>query len=274
MQLSQRGFLVEAQHDAEFAGVLVDQQVGIIRHVLNLLGRSSIPVGGSMASNPKHVSEFHRKWLGDVPPAKPDGLGPEVLAEAFSRRPEATLLTGAPLKNPGVMLESCPDVRIGSWVAQGGFAGDSVVPPEHRLEKFAGRETCPTFNFNGAPAFAKAMLASDRIGERWLVSKNVCHGVVYDAAFHARVGAIKPKTAGMRLVREGMQVYLASRSEGKAFHDPLAAAVALDRSVCGFREVEVYRERGDWGSRLKSGTGTRIAVSVDMERFFSILTES
>ena len=251
-----------------------DEQVGVVRHVLGLLGRSSVPVGGSTASNPKHVSEFHRKWLGDVPPARPDGSGPDVLAEALRRRPDAVLLTGAPLKNPGAMLKAHQDVRMSAWVAQGGFAGDSVVPPEHRLEKFAGRETCPTFNFNGAPAFAKDMLASDRIGGRWLVSKNVCHGVVYDAEFHSRVGALSRRTPGMRLVHEGMSVYLAGRPEGKAFHDPLAAAVALDRGVCGFREVEVYRERGDWGSRLSPGTGTWIAVSVDMDRFFSTLTES
>ena len=29
-------------------------------------------------------------------------------------------------------------VILKRWVAQGGFAGDSVVPPEHRLAKFAG----------------------------------------------------------------------------------------------------------------------------------------
>jgi inosine-uridine nucleoside N-ribohydrolase len=76
----------------------------------------------------------------------------------------------------------------------------------------------------------------------------------------------------MELVRQGMEIYLAKRKSGKAFHDPLAAAVALDESVCTFREVEVYRERGAWGSRTANGTATTISVSVDRTRFLDVLT--
>jgi hypothetical protein len=38
---------------------------------------------------------------------------------------------------------------IERWVAQGGFAGDNIVPPEYRLKKFEGKIYCPTFNFGG-----------------------------------------------------------------------------------------------------------------------------
>lgn len=252
------------------------EQVGVVRHVLGRVGRSDVTVGAHDPGreNSKHVSDFHRRWLGDIAAANPDGSGADILADTFRRHPDGTLLTGAPLKNPGRMLETHPDVRFATWVAQGGFAGDSVVPQEHRLAKFAGRETCPTFNFNGAVEEAKALLATDRIGERWLVSKNVCHGMVYDPAWHARVGALTRRTRGFDLVHEAMSVYLERRPEGKAFHDPLAAAVAVDRNVCDFREVEVYREHGEWGSRLAEGTRTRISVSVDRDRFFSVLTEA
>ncbi len=99
----------------------------------------------------------------------------------------------------------------------------------------------------------------------------MCHGVVYDAAMHAEVSA-RRLTPGMALVHEGMGVYLARRRAGKAFHDPLAAAVALDESVCAFREVEVYRERGAWGARLAADTRTRISVAVDRTRFVDVLT--
>lgn len=88
---------------------------------------------------------------------------------------------------------------------------------------------------------------------------------------HAALSA-RSLTPGMALVRQGMEVYLAKRRAGKAFHDPLAAAVALDESICGFREVEVYRERGGWGARVAAGTRTRISVSVDQERFLDVLT--
>ena len=61
-------------------------------------------------------------------------------------------------------------------------------------------------------------------------------------------------------------------ASGCSSHDPLAAAVALDESVCAFREVEVYRERGAWGARLAAGSRTRISVSVDRARFLDVLT--
>ena len=247
-----------------------DEQVGIVKHLLDRLG-VTVPVGAYQpGSDVKPVSGFHRRWLGKVPPREPDARAWEVLRDALADK-DTTLLTGAPLKNPGALLEEIPNIRIARWVAQGGFAGDSVVPPEHRLAKFAGRETCGTFNFNGAPEAALKLLASPYIGRRILVSKNVCHGIVYDAAMHAEMRA-RALTPGMRLVRHGMEVYLAKRRSGKAFHDPLAAAVALDESVCTFREVEVYRERGAWGARPAGGTATTISVSVDRTRFLDVLT--
>ncbi|NUP47817.1 MAG: nucleoside hydrolase [Catenulispora sp.] len=247
-----------------------DEQVGIVKHLLDRLG-VSVPVGAyrpGTEGNP--VSGFHRRWLGKVPPREPDAEAWQLLRDVFADE-DTTLLTGAPLKNPGMLLEQNPDVRIARWVAQGGFAGDSVVPPEHRLAKFEGRETCGTYNFNGAPEAALKLLESPHIGERVLVSKNVCHGVVYDSAMHAALSA-RQLTPGMALVRQGMDVYLAKRRAGKAFHDPLAAAVALDESVCTFREVEVYRERGVWGARPAAGTRTRISVSVDHARFLDVLS--
>jgi inosine-uridine nucleoside N-ribohydrolase len=259
---------------AELAAVTVTpgsaEQVGIIKHLMDRLG-VDIPVGAfRSATNPTAVSEFHWKWLGDVPAREADAEGWQLLHQELAK-PGTTLLTGAPLKNPGALLKAEPHFAIDRWVAQGGFAGDSVVPPEHRLEKFDGRETCPTFNFNGAPDAALRLLASPHIAERLLVSKNVCHGVVYDAEMHAQT-FVRKLTPGMALVREGMEVYLSHRPAGKAFHDPLAAAVALDESVCEFREVEVYRQRGEWGSRLAADTGTRISIALDRERFLDVLT--
>ncbi|MBV6699720.1 nucleoside hydrolase [Kitasatospora aureofaciens] len=232
-----------------------------------------VPVGAyEPGTDVKPVSGFHRRWLGKVPAREPDAEAWQLLRDALAGG-DVTLLTGAPLKNPGMLLEREPDVRIARWVAQGGFAGDSVVPPEHRLPTFEGRETCPTFNFNGAPDAASKLLESPHVGERVLVSKNVCHGVVYDGAMPpppCRRGG----SPGMALVRDGTGVYLARRRAGKAFHAPLAAAVALDESVCALREVEVYRERGAWGARPASGTRTRISVSVSVDhaRFLDVLT--
>jgi pyrimidine-specific ribonucleoside hydrolase len=64
---------------------------------------------------------------------------------------------------------------------------------------------CPTFNFGGDVPAAKFMLESKQIGFRYLVSKNVCHGVLYDDAFAARVAALSQQTAGIELVHKVRQ---------------------------------------------------------------------
>lgn len=249
-------------------------QAGLVKHVLSRLGHSDVPIGCRCPEADKQaISSFHFTWLGEIPPADPDGSGFAIMARVFREFPGCVLLTGAAVHNARLMLESadCADIKISRWVAQGGFAGDSVVPAAFRLEKFAGRETCPTFNFNGDVKGAHLLLSSVRIATRDLVSKNVCHGFVYDRAFHERVAPRRHTTAGLEMIVEGMGVYLQKR-DGKAFHDPLAACVAIDRTIADFREVEVYRKSGEWGSKRAVGTNTFITVTASHDRFFEILT--
>lgn len=240
-------------------------QVGLVEHVLSRLGVEGVPVGGDPERDKPSVSEFHHEWLG-----RHDRRASLRAADVLdaSAALGATLLTGAPLKN----LARIP--RFHRWIAQGGFAGDSVVPAALRLPKFEGRETCGTFNFNGAPKVALAMLASPDIKEKKLVSKNVCHGLPWDRDFQERVDALSSRTPGLDLVREGMALYLQKRPEGKLLHDPLAFAVALDPSVCRFERVEVYREKGEWGSRLAPGSDVEISIDVDRAAFFRTLSEA
>lgn len=240
-------------------------QVGLVRHVLDRLGLTTISVAGDPQRTKPCVSAFHDKWLGRFQVDAPQEPG--ALLERNAQL-GATLLTGGPLKNLNGVPSFC------RWVAQGGFAGDSIVPPEHRLPKFAGKETCATFNFNGAPKVAEAMLASPSIREKTLVSKNVCHGVAWDQTFHERVRALPKRTTGFQLAFEGMGLYLKGHPSGKLIHDPLALAVAIEPSICEFRPVEMYRLRGEWGARLKPDSDTRISISVNRERLFEVLTEA
>jgi inosine-uridine nucleoside N-ribohydrolase len=252
---------------ADLVGVSVmpggRDQVGLVRYVLERLDRGDVPVGGDPNREGASVSAFHHKWLGQHECAV-TLTSQEVLLATEG----ATLLTGGPLKNFTHGLTRHP-----RWVAQGGFAGDSVVPPELRLKKFDGRETCPTFNFNGAPNTALAMLSNPHQKERLLVSKNVCHGVAWDRAFHNRIADLPKWTPGLRLVFQGMELYLQKNPDGKKLHDPLALTAAIDPTVCSFAEVEVYREKGEWGSRLQPGSSTRISIAVNRQRFFEVLTE-
>jgi pyrimidine-specific ribonucleoside hydrolase len=115
------------------------------------------------------------------------------------------------------------------------------------------------------------MLTSPQVLQRDLVSKNVCHGIAYDQALHARLLPERTRTAGLDLIVSAMERYLRKRPEGKLLHDPLAACVLLCRDLAELREVEVYRESGKWGSRQASGTGCFITVAIDRERFVRVL---
>merc|ERR1712050_406353 len=110
----------------------------------------------------------------------------QVLLECCDE--SVTLVTGAPLHNLGDVLKM-DSFRVGRWVAQGGFAGDGVVPPEKQMDKFKGKETCRTWNFGGNIPAAQAALASTAIMRKICVSKNVCHSVYYDSIWHEALGA-------------------------------------------------------------------------------------
>ena len=68
-----------------------------------------------------------------------------------------------------------------------------------------------------------------------------------------------------------MDAYLRQTPAGKKFHDPLAACCALDEAIGTWAEVELYREKGEWGARLCPGSGTWIITGYDPERFVRTL---
>jgi pyrimidine-specific ribonucleoside hydrolase len=236
-----------------------NQQVGVVKHILGLVNKLHIPVGSRAPGYEKScVSGWYDKWLGPQN-AEPDGEGCDIMYEAFQKYPDAVLLTGAALTNPGNLLRKYPNVKIKKWVGQGGFAGDNVVPPEYRMEKFAGMETCPTYNFNGDPKSALLLLeSSDNIEEITLVSKNVCHGVVYDKEMHRRLKNTN-KHPGLKLMYEGMSRYLNKHSE-KKWHDPLAFYAVLEPHNFEWRSVKMYRKKGKWGAIHVEGSNTEISI--------------
>lgn len=272
-------------------------QIGLVKSFLERCHKN-IPVGSRKPDHPKDcVSGFFRKHF-EFKPAKPDGIGWEIMADFFRSEKHGILFTGAPLGNPRALLENTTDVEIPRWVCQGGFAGDAVVPEEFRLAKFSGKNTCPTFNFNGDRQGAELMLSSPRVKIRELISKNVCHGIVYDKAMHEEMsgvtfwrypdvesgikawlsdqtheegGAIRVGKAAFSVFLDLMGKYLEGHPDGKMFHDPLAATAIVSGTVCGFEEVEVYRDAGGWGSRKKPGSNTRISICANKDKFMEVL---
>lgn len=252
------------------------KQVGLVRRALKAFGLD-VPVGAYNLDHPKQgcVSSWHDVAYGPIPESRDADPGGEVLCRCLDER--TTLLTGAPLKNVGQAFLSGRFPNTGRWVAQGGFAGEGVVPPEKQLEKFRGMRICPTYNFNGDPKAALAALSCSWIRSKRLVSKNVCHGVVYDRSVHERVAAAKERSLSLSMIHRGMDHYLSRKPAGKKFHDPLAACCAIDEDIATWSgPVELFRERGQWGARPLDvpGWDCRIIVDYDRERFLDVLTEA
>lgn len=246
-------------------------QIGIVKHILSKLN-INVPVGSKNKDHPKEcVSEFHYSWLGKIQPEEPDGIGGDILYESIKKHNDLTIVCGASLGNINKLIEK--DIILNNIVVQGGFAGDNIVPEELRLEKFKGKITCPTFNLNGDVKAALNVVASNKISNKLFVSKNVCHGVVYDEIMHQFLTPFKDKNKGLQLLYNGMDFYLKKNNRGKAFHDPLAACVAIDKNICDFKKVELYREKGEWGSRYSDNLNAEISISVDMDKFKKALID-
>lgn len=215
-------------------------QIGFVRKILNILDREDIRIGaGTPKSNAPRVSVFHRDWIGGFKDSEADGSALDIMAETLRQFQDSTLLTGAALTNPYALYET--GIFFDRWFCQGGFAGDNIVPKEHRLEKFDGKMTCATFNLNGN-LLAAEKLFSIPITERRLISKNVCHAAVFTKADAEMLMPFRNHNKGLDLFLKAVEL------KEKALHDTVAALLAIDPSKALWEEVIPYRTRGEWGS--------------------------
>lgn len=272
--------------EVELLAVLITpgsrDQCQLVRWGLDHCGRTDVPIGAlhgspwwsSSDGQKLRVSGFHYKVYGEQIHEHPVGevaRGPTLLAELLTADPNAAVLVGSAPKNIGKAFAEHPTLTLDRWVQQGGFAGDNLVAEP--LEKFRGRLTCPSFNPGGAPRDTLALLGSPRIGRRLFVSKNVCHGVVWTRELHeGLVGQLRgPARTGLATMIAALDRYLLDKGVGKAMHDIVAAACVLEPRVCEFAEVEIYREKGEWGARASAGTNTWISIGYDEPRFLATL---
>lgn len=259
------------------------EQAGLVVWALGELGyqRGEVRIGVSEMAQRKRrggaLNPWHTRVYGEHPPYHDAESAREVLMEVCDK--DTTLVTGGP---PFTLGRTVWDTgfKLGRWIAQGGFAGVGVVPPElPTLEKFQGLETCPTFNFSGAWNEALTALESERILEKRCVSKNVCHQVLIGADEVDLLVDAASRTEdarhrrGLELIAKGAAAYVARRGAKKA-HDLVAGAAAIDPSFLTWAEhVVVYRAAsGRWGSRPGGADDkTSISVGVDHERFRALL---
>lgn len=238
-------------------------QIGVVRYALSCFG-VDIPVGAYNIHHPKAcVSSWHYKAYGNIAPSCDALEGHEVLAENCDEK--TILITGAALKNIGRAIHN-NSLVVRKLVAQGGFAGEGVVPRYLQMEKFKGKVTCPTFNLNGDRKSALAVLEYPGIPRRYFVSKNVCHRVRYDNDLHEQVRVVRKKSMALNMIYLGMDTYLRKKNH-KKLHDPLAACCAINPVIAQWEEVELYYTKGGWGSRLAPGSNTWIIVDYDHSLF-------
>lgn len=215
-------------------------QIGFVRKILTILDREDICIGaGAPKSDARRVSGFHRDWVGGFKDSEADGSAVDIMTDTLRQFPDSTLLTGAALTNPYALSET--GTFFNRWFCQGGFAGDNVVPKEHRLEKFDGKTTCATFNLNGNPLAAEKLF-SIQIAERRLISKNVCHAAVFTKIDAEPLIPFRNHNKGLDLFLKAVEL------KEKALHDTVAALLAIDPSKAIWAEVIPYRTRGEWGS--------------------------
>ena len=141
--------------------------------------------------------------------------------------------------------------KISTLVLNGGFVGDNIIPKEDRLEKFDGKETISTFNFNCDVLSTDKVLKSstEKIGKIILVGKNVCHS---------------KKNTSKDIWNCKAYDYLFKKykvKENKCLHDMLMCHEGLcllnlidEKPYCEFKEVYPYNEglngkRTKWGSK-------------------------
>eukprot|EP01125_Pyxidicula_operculata_P016428 TRINITY_DN5651_c0_g1_i1.p1 TRINITY_DN5651_c0_g1~~TRINITY_DN5651_c0_g1_i1.p1 ORF type:complete len:320 (+),score=55.46 TRINITY_DN5651_c0_g1_i1:55-1014(+) len=270
--------------NVELRGVSVypgdKQQIGFVKALLEKYSNGrKIPVGSfdpireknSLGQNNVKLFGGDLQWKPDYP----DGHGCDLMAKFFSEYPGGVLVTGGPLGNLYNLLTKYPQVSIDKVFIQGGFAGALCVPEENQLPKFKGKYKCPTFNFNGHKQGALAMLKSEQIKERYLISKDVCHGVAWTRKFHEEALAKKSDSLPWALLLSAMGTYLNKRSAGKLLHDPLAACAMIDPSIVTFLEVNVSQDKGEWGSKpvskMDKPTNTYITIGVDKQKFYRVL---
>jgi len=261
-------------------------QVALVRWVLWKIGLGHVRVGAQdwprNFDDPPLKDRFYQSQnFGRLETGKDDcEPASQVLVDCCDEH--TTLLTGGPVGNLAAAL-SHGSFRLGRWVAQGGFAGEGVVPRKLQMDKFKGMTYNRTFNFGEDPRAANTALKSKKITHRICVSKNVCHRTWYDnnrGGWHGRVGEALCTTKGqggpsvrlkaLELMHKVMTNYL-TRKEGKMLHDPLAAAVALDTSVCTLTEVEFGTDAGRWGCWLHPGSGTWVAIDYAESKFRTAL---
>lgn len=225
--------------------------------------------------------DFHHRLLkhyGYSSYQKADGLGYEIIKETYSKYPDSEFFIIGPAKNTGKFIdvygESLRNCPIKQVTFQGGFLGyDLHKYPCKRLPKFAGKVTCPTWNLNGAIKQTQSIIDCPHIDNIRFISKNVCHGIIYDKNIHDLVKAVDTKNRADEMFLKGMDMYLERHPE-KKFHDPCAAVCMLHPEIANWVRGKMYYDgKNGWGTKPDLNCNSETIAHIDEDRFWELILD-
>lgn len=252
-------------------------QIGLVKKVLRLVGHKDVPVGADVKDDGKHrVGMFYTNWLGKIDPSDPD-FSITQLYDYMSRRAGTlqSLLTGGPLSNIKKVADYVHEkhddnpqvikLAYHTWTCQGGYVGSNVIADDDALEKFRGLDAVPTFNLNGDPRAAEALLdhSHNPFHHIRMVGKNVCHGFIMNK--EDVLALPKGQHAGLDLMIDGMTFYCKKKPEGKAMHDILAALMHVAPQLGTWVEGVPRRRKGKWFFEAGIPSNIKALIAVDRQ---------
>jgi hypothetical protein len=205
----------------------------------------------------------------------PDGYGPDLFQQELEKGPHDLLTIGPVhgmlqlLLRPNTnWIPTTSRYEFNTIVMQGGFCGYDVYSPEVRLDKFEGKKTVSTFNFNGCPQGAKLLLKVP-CRDRYVVGKNVCHTVSGEASMLQKP---RPYTPGAKLFWNVMESYFKWHpTSTKALHDVVAAACYVNPEIGTWVFGEPYSERFEWGTNAAGRHADRVLVDLKRDKFWGMV---
>ena len=175
--------------------------------------------------------------------------GYQVYQKLLNEDPNLQILTIGPVKNFNEFYKKNKDITFSKITIQGGFVPYTIYKPKIQLDKFENKKYIQTFNLNGCIEGATNILKCNAIEKR-IVSKNICHTVVYNEDVHQQIMNVKPKNRAGELLREGMSIYLNRHPKGKKFHDPTAAVCHLHPEIATWIKGKLIKDKTGWGTVL------------------------
>lgn len=230
-------------------------QIGLIKHVLDLAGKN-IPVGGWNPEEPKEISPYYQAVVGNWKSEKAQ-LTPVEAFQKFCTK-DNHVLTGASLTNLKAVLENLPELEISSMTTQGGYLGELA---KEILPKFKSRKEIRTYNLTSDVNAFTAVNYSTQIHELTYVTKDLCHGFMYDSQIHSKIQFGQSPLD--QLLKKCFEHYIFA-GKSKAMHDPLAMLYMLYPEIGETTPIEMnYRVNSEGSAVFSSveGCGSRFGLT-------------